>query len=144
MNEHITVPEEIQEGFIISVDGDLAKVRVAPNADCDNCGQCNIAHMEILAYNAVNATIGQKIKFTMVPESMMKISFMIFILPLLSVFAGIYGGSLLASFFKISEIASSVSGALILLATAIFIIYFYDKKYKLNKSNFPQVIEVIK
>lgn len=144
MHEHITVPEEIQEGFIISIDGDLAKVRVAPNADCDNCGQCNIVHMEILAYNAVNATIGQKIKFTMAPESMMKISFMIFILPLLSVFAGIYGGSLLASFLNISEVASSVSGALILLATAIFIIYFYDKQYKLNKSNFPQVIEVIK
>jgi len=49
MHEHITIPEEIQEGFILSVDGDLAKIRVAPNADCDNCGQCAIAHVEIIA-----------------------------------------------------------------------------------------------
>lgn len=128
----------------MSIDGDFAKVRVAPNADCDNCGQCNIVHMEILAYNAVNATIGQKIKFTMVQDNMIRIAFMIFIFPLISVFAGIYAGSLLASVLNFSEIGASISGALILLAAAIVIIYSYDKKYKLNKSNFPQVIEVIK
>lgn len=144
MNKHISVPEEIQEGFIVSVDGDLAKIRVAPNADCDNCGQCNIVHMEILAYNAVNAAIGQKIKFTMVQESMLKIAFMIFIFPLISVFAGIYAGSVLALYLKISETGCSVSGAALFLAAAILIIYSYDKKYKLNKSNFPQIIEVIR
>jgi len=144
MHEHITIPEEIQEGFILSVDGDLAKIRVAPNADCDNCGQCAIAHVEIIAYNAINAAIGEKIKFTMVHDSMIKIAFMIFIFPLISIFAGIYSGSLLASSLKISETAGSVSGALMFLAAAVLIIYSYDKKYKLNKSNFPQVIEVIK
>ena len=144
MHNNINLQDEIQEGFIMSIDGDLAKIRVAPNADCDNCGQCNIAHMEILAYNAVNALPGQKIRFTMVQDNMVRISFMIFILPLLSVFAGIYAGSLVASLMKISEIGSSVTGALFFLTAAIIIIYSYDKKYKLNKSNFPQVIEVIK
>lgn len=144
MHDNINLQDEIQEGFIMSIDGDFAKVRVAPNADCDNCGQCNIVHMEILAYNAVNATIGQKIKFTMIHDSMIKISFVIFILPLLSVFAGIYAGSICSSILKISEIAGSTGGALIFLTLVIFIIYFYDKRYKLNKSNFPQIIEVIK
>jgi hypothetical protein len=33
---------------------------------------------------------------------------------------------------------------ILLLAFSIVIILGYDKKYKLNKSNFPQIIEVIK
>lgn len=144
MHNNINLEDQIQEGFIMSVDGDLAKIRVAPNADCDNCGQCNIVHMEILAYNAVNASIGQKIKFTMIHDSMIKISFMMFILPLLSIFAGIYTGSLSAQILNISETAGTISGALVFLAAAILIIYTYDKKYKLNRSNFPQIIEVIK
>ena len=35
-------------------------------------------------------------------------------------------------------------GAILFLLFAIIIIYFYDKRFKLNRSNFPQVIEVIK
>jgi sigma-E factor negative regulatory protein RseC len=109
MHEHITIPEEIQEGFILSVDGDLAKIRVAPNADCDNCGQCAIAHVEIIAYNSINAAIGEKIKFTMVHDSMIKIAFMIFIFPLISIFAGIYAGSVRAASLNTSETAGSIS-----------------------------------
>jgi len=80
----------------------------------------------------------------MVHDSMIKIAFMIFIFPLISIFAGIYAGSVLAASLNTSETAGSISGALLFLAAAIFIMYSYDKKYKLNKSNFPQVIEVIK
>ena len=62
MHDNINLQDEIQEGFIMNLDGDLAKVRVAPNADCDNCGACNIVHMEILAYNPIAAKPGQKVK----------------------------------------------------------------------------------
>ena len=144
MHENIHVPDEIQEGFIVNTDGDLAKVKVAPNADCDNCGACNIAHMEILAYNRVNAAPGQKVKFTMIQDNMLKISFMIFIFPLLSLFAGLYAGSLVSSIFSFNITGSMTAGGLLMVSMAVVIIFFYDKKYKLNRSNFPQIIEVIK
>ena len=143
MHNDIIPQDEVQEGFIINLEGDLAKVRVAPNADCDNCGACDIKHMEIIAYNPVKATPGQKVRFTMANDSMVRISFMIFVLPLLSIFAGLYGGSLIASLFSLNETAFMTAGAALFLAAAVAIIYSYDKKYKLNKSNFPQIIEVI-
>ncbi|HNX24465.1 MAG TPA: SoxR reducing system RseC family protein [Spirochaetota bacterium] len=144
MHDNINLEDEIQEGFIVQLDGDLAKVRVAPNADCDNCGACNIVHMEILAYNPVKATPGQKVKFTMIQDNMLKISFMIFIFPLLSLFTGLYSGSLVSSIYKINNTGAMTTGGLLMFCLAIVIIFFYDKKYKLNKSNFPQIIEVIK
>jgi sigma-E factor negative regulatory protein RseC len=144
MHNNINVQDEVQEGFILQLDGDLARLRVAPNADCDNCGSCNIVHMELLAYNPVNATPGQKVKFTMIQNNMLRISFMIFILPLLSIFAGLYTGSFTASILKLNEAAFMTAGVFLFLTAAIFIIYSYDKRYKQNRSNFPQIIEVIK
>jgi sigma-E factor negative regulatory protein RseC len=144
MHENINLEDEVQEGFILQLDGDLAKLRVAPNADCDNCGACNIVHMELLAYNPVNATPGQKVRFTMIQDNMLKISFMIFIFPLLSLFAGLYAGSLLSPILNINNTGAMTAGGLLTVAMAIVIIYIYDKKYKLNRSNFPQIIEVIK
>lgn len=144
MHENINLQDDIQEGFIIQLQGDLAKVKVAPNADCDNCGACNIVHMEILAYNSVKATPGQKVKFTMIKENMLKISFMIFILPLLSLFAGLYAGSLVSSVLNINSTGSMTAGGVLMIGLAVLVIFFYDRKYKQNKSNFPQIIEVIK
>ncbi|NLV68885.1 MAG: SoxR reducing system RseC family protein [Spirochaetes bacterium] len=143
MHNDIVPQSEIQEGFIINLQGDLAKIRVAPNADCDNCGACDMKHMELLAYNAVNARPGQKVRFTMASDGMMKIAFMIFGLPLLAVLAGLYTGSIAASVLNLNLAVFMTAGVIIFLAAAIAIIYFYDKKYKLNKSNFPQIIEVI-
>jgi len=144
MQENINLEDTVQEGFIMQLDGDLAKLRVAPNAECDNCGSCNLVHMELLAYNAVQAKPGQKVKFTMIQDNMLRISFMIFILPLLSIFTGLYAGSLLAGFLKLNETALMTAGVFLFLSAAIFIIYSYDKRYKQNRSNFPQIIEVIK
>lgn len=135
--------QEIAEGFILTNDGDIAKVRVAPNANCDNCNTCSIPHMEILAYNPLKALPGQKVRFTMAENSMLKIAFMIFLFPLFSIFAGIYAGMVLAVKAGLNQAAfMTVSGIMFFAASVVFI-YFYDKKYKLNKNNFPQIIEVI-
>jgi len=144
MHSSTNLQDEVQEGFILQLDGDLARLRVAPNANCDSCNSCNIAHMELLAYNPVNAAPGQKVRFTMIQDNMLRISFMIFILPLLSIFAGLYTGSIMAKLLSINENLLMTAGFFLFLTSAIFIIYSYDKRYKKNKSNFPQIIEVIK
>ncbi len=144
MHENINLEDRIQEGFIMHLEGDLAKVKVAPNAECDNCGACNIVHMEILAHNPVMAAPGQKVRFTMIQDNMLRISFMIFILPLLSLFAGLYAGSLVSSILNINNTGAMAAGGMLMVALAVVIIYFYDKNYKKNRSNFPQIIEVIK
>ena len=143
MHNSVIRQEDIQEGFIVNLDGDLAKIRVAPNADCDNCGSCNMQHMEIVAYNAVNASPGQKVRFTMANDNMIKISLIVFVMPLLSIFAGLYLGYLAALFTGFNQSALMTAGVALFLGAAIAIIYIYDKKYKLNRSNFPQIIEVI-
>jgi sigma-E factor negative regulatory protein RseC len=136
--------QEIAEGFILQNEGDLVKVKVAPNADCDNCNTCSIPHIEILAFNPLNAKPGQKVKFTMPENSMLKISFMLFLFPLIAIFAGIYSGMLIAAKTGFNDAAVMTVCGILFFAVSVLCIFFYDKKYKLNKKNFPQIIEVIK
>ncbi|HOP62179.1 MAG TPA: SoxR reducing system RseC family protein [Spirochaetota bacterium] len=139
------INQEYQEdlGFVLQLDGDLARVRVAPNADCDNCGSCSTVHMEIFAYNPVMAKPGQKIRFTRSQQGMFKIAFMIFMLPLLSIFAGLYAGSVAASFLGFNEPLMMFAGVAFFLSAAIYSVYFYDRSYKENKNNLPRIVEVI-
>jgi len=143
MHNNIHFEDEEQLGFVIKLEGDLARVRVAPNAECDNCGTCNIEHMEILAYNAVNASLGQKIRFRKIEDNMIKIAFMMLMLPLLSIFAGLYAGYAAALYFNLNGTAMMSAGALIFLAAAVYTAYVYDKKYKLNKKSLPMIVGVV-
>ena len=136
--------QEIAEGFILKIEGDLVRIKVAATADCDNCQTCNIPHMEILANNPLNAKPGQKVKFTMPENSMLKISFMLFLFPLISIFAGIYTGMIISAKSGFNEAAVMTICGILFFAASVVFIFFYDKKYKLNKKNFPQIIEVIK
>ena len=136
--------QEIAEGFILKNEGDFVRVKVAATADCGNCQTCNIPHMEILAFNPLNAAPGQKVKFTMPESSMLKISFMLFLFPLISIFAGIYCGMLISSMSGFNDTAVMTVCGILFFAASVAFIFFYDKKYKLNKKNFPQIIEVIK
>jgi len=96
MHNSMNLDNNIQEGFILSIKGDIAHVRVPPNADCGTCGSCETSHAELYAYNAVNAKIGQKVRFTMANDNMIKTAFMIFMFPLFSIFAGIYSRTVFA------------------------------------------------
>jgi sigma-E factor negative regulatory protein RseC len=136
--------QEIQEGTILELDGEFAKIRVTAHEDCKDCNMCNIKGMIIIAYNPIEAIQGQMVKFSNPQTGMLSIAFMLFLFPLLSLFAGLYAGSVLASFFMFNLAGAMAICGILLLAFSIVIIFFYDKKYKLNKSNFPQIIEVIK
>ncbi|HOK01325.1 MAG TPA: SoxR reducing system RseC family protein [Spirochaetota bacterium] len=144
MHGGMNLDNKIQEGFILSLDGDIAHVRVAPNADCDNCGQCNTVHVELYAVNKVNAKIGQKVRFVMPDDNMLKVAFMAFIVPMISLILGIYLGNSVASSLSMNTTAGSFMGAILFLALSLLFVYNYDKNFKNNKKNFPHIIDIVR
>ncbi|MBP9044630.1 MAG: SoxR reducing system RseC family protein, partial [Spirochaetes bacterium] len=114
------------------------------NADCDNCGQCNTVHVELYAVNKVNAKIGQKVRFVMPDDNMLKIAFMAFIVPMISLILGIYLGNSAASSLALNTTAGSFIGAILFLALSLLFVYNYDKNFKNNKKNFPHIIDIVR
>jgi sigma-E factor negative regulatory protein RseC len=80
--------EEIQEGFVIKNEGEFARVQVQAHGSCENCGACDTAKMEILAYNSLQAKPGQQVRFVMQQGNMMRVALVLFVLPMLAIFAG--------------------------------------------------------
>ncbi len=82
--------EEI--GIVKSIDGVIAKVVVQKKSACDHCEQntCEVTDggVETEAINAARATVGQKVKVVMRPQTYLKGALLFYALP---VFALIFG-----------------------------------------------------
>lgn len=135
--------QETQEGIVLENIGDFAKIQVLANPECENCGGCNTSGITVTAYNKINAVPGNKVRMTLSQNSMLKISFMLFLFPLMSIFSGLYVGKITAAHFQFNQTLSISIGAVLFLLLSVLIISIYDKKFKLNKSNFSTIIEVI-
>lgn len=133
----------LQEGIVLQNEGEFARVNALAHSSCDSCGACSSPKMTILAYNPVNAAPGQKVLYSLSSGNMLKIAFILFFLPLLSIFTGAAIGYYTAIALHINAtLLSIVSGSLLFILSIINIVW-YDRKYKLNPSNFAKIIEVI-
>lgn len=135
--------ENIQEGVVVSNEGDFARVNVQTHSSCESCGACDSSKMIILAFNPLKARPGQMVRFVMTEGNMMRIAFILFILPLLAIFAGAFIGHLLAQTIHFHQTASMVIGGAVLFVLSILNILLYDRKYKLKTGNFAEIIEIL-
>lgn len=135
--------ENVQEGVVLNNEGEFARVSVQAHSSCESCGACESSKMVILAYNTLNAKPGQQVRFVMQEGNMMRIAFILFVLPLLSIFAGAFLGYLASIYFHWNQTASMVIAGGALFALSILNIVFFDRKFKLKPGNFAQIIEIV-
>jgi sigma-E factor negative regulatory protein RseC len=135
--------ENIQEGVVLSNEGEFARVNVQAHSSCDSCGACESSKMVILAYNSLQARPGQQVRFVMQDGNMMRIAFILFVLPLLAIFGGAFIGYLVSNHFHFHQTGSMVAGGAVLFALSILNIVLYDRKYKLKPGNFAQIVEIV-
>ena len=134
---------EIQEGVIVGLEGNFARIRVSAHADCDNCSACSIEGMTILALNPIKASIGDPVRFRQPRGGMLSVAFVLFLLPLLFVFAGIYAGVGFSYVTGFHKTISVIFFALAFFAAAVTVIVFYDRRYRVRSVNFPEIVELI-
>jgi positive regulator of sigma E activity len=133
----------IQEGIVIQNEEGFARVRIQQHSSCDSCGACESPETIVLVQNSLNAVPGQKVRFTTAQSNMIKISFILFFFPMLSIFAGAGAGYLLAKFLHFSpDLWMLLFGSLFFVLSIIGII-ITDKKMKLKPNYFPQITDIL-
>ena len=135
--------QEILEGFVTEVDGEYAKVRPKRHTECDDCQACMAPEMVILAYNPLKAPVGQEVRYHQAQQGILLIAWVLFVQPLLSVFLGLWLGSLAAPLLGWPSAATMVMGAAVLFAVAVVFVLRFDKRYKLKQSNFAKIISIV-
>lgn len=133
-----------QEGVVISVAGEMARVKTSRHNDCENCGACpGNAAIVLDARNPLGATPGQQVLIEVQEVGMLKSAFIVYMLPLISLFLGAVAGSYAADQAGAGSIWYQVAGALIALAVAIAYIRYYDKSARANKNMQPVITRIL-
>ena len=133
-----------EQGLVIEVIKDVAKIKVGRHNDCKNCGACPGEDSVIIsANNKVGAKPGQRVVFEVKEENVLMGAFVVFVLPLIAVFVGALLGNFVGKYIQADIHVSQITGGIIAFVLAIIFVKLFDRATsKSNKSN-PEVISIL-
>ena len=140
-----------EEGMVKKTMGTKAWVVTTRSEMCEACASqcaCKVLgggkEMEVEAINAAQARPGDQVLLTLEDQSLVKLSFLVYLFPILALLAGAALGQKLASFFTINpEMASFGLGA-IAFGLAFVLLKFKDRKLERTGQTIPKVARIIK
>lgn len=117
-------------GIVESVRGEGAVVTVKRDTACgDSCAtcpsKCHQRNNKIIAKNPLGAKAGDKVTIEMKSSTVLKSAFLVYILPLIMLFAGYYG----VDYLGYEERVSVLCG-LILFSLTFLVLHIWDKHHK--------------
>ncbi len=118
-----------EEGLVIAVENGAARIRTKQSTACESCASrssCNAMgggnDMEVEAVNTVGAKAGDTVILKIETTPLLKATFLIYILPILCLFAGAIIGQECARFFQLNASAVSVGvGFLFFIISLLFV-----------------------
>jgi len=124
-----------EEGIVIKLDAKTAWVKTKKSSACESCSsqkaRCVMAggdEMEVEVINVAGASIGDQVVIRFETSSLLKATFLLYVFPILCMFAGALIGQEIASVIQLGVSASSaIFGFLFFLVSIVFI------KIKANK-----------
>lgn len=119
----------IEEGIVIRLDTRTAWVKTKKLSACASCKSqksCNVMggddEMEVEVINAAGASVGDQVVIYFETASLLKATLLLYVFPLLSMFAGALLGREIASVIQLSSsVSSAIFGFLFFLVSIVFI-----------------------
>ncbi len=94
-------------GVVESLKGQIAVVNLTRSTACGDCGACQMGkenlERQVEALNLVNAKVGDFVTMEMEDSKVLKAAFMVYIIPLIILVAGIFGTMFVLQMFQISK-----------------------------------------
>lgn len=134
-----------QEGIVLEVVGNIAKVKASRHSDCENCGSCpGNSAIVVEALNPVGAKRGQRVAIEVKEVNMLTAAFIVYILPLIMAVAGAFTGNYLA----VQQYASNplwyqIVGGVIAFGLSIIYIKYFDRNARTNDKMRPVITRIL-
>lgn len=135
--------KETIECMVVDVGKDCVKARAKLHGDCSSCGLCEGSNA--VYYDAINkagAKCGQSVLVEVEKQSILKVAFLVFVLPLLTVGVATEIGITVAHYLHVSGIISAIILSVIALVPTIRYIRVYDGKAQ-GKSSTPVITKIL-
>jgi sigma-E factor negative regulatory protein RseC len=139
-----------EEGTITKIAGDKAWVRTRRSSMCQGCKSQGVCHslggtenMETEAINTADAKEGDRVLLEISAGSLLKISFIFYMIPVIFLIAGsIVGLKIGETYFSEPPLVSLLFGVLA-CAAAFIIVRLISKRLGKNKNYIPEVVKII-
>jgi sigma-E factor negative regulatory protein RseC len=140
-----------EEGLVKKTMGDTAWVVTKRSEMCENCasrGACHILgggkEMEVEALNIAQAKAGDQVLLTLENQSLVKLSFLVYMFPILALIVGAALGEKAAPVFALNPELGSFGLGGLLFALAFFLVRIKDKKLGKTGESMLKVAKIIK
>jgi sigma-E factor negative regulatory protein RseC len=139
----------VENGEVVQLKNDIAIVKLQHSAACRQCGICWMAGadtMETEAKNLANAKVGDKVLISVEPNSLLRASFVLYIVPLLFLIVGYLIGIWWAKIIARGNLAEvfGIAFACVFLVFSYFFIRGIDKRLVVGDQFYPVVKSVVK
>jgi sigma-E factor negative regulatory protein RseC len=140
-----------EEGIVIKVDSDKAWVKTSRTSACKACASRKSCHlsedgqdMEVEVFNDMGAKVGDRILLGVASSALLKISFLLYIFPILLLLLGAVIGQELAT-----TLALEGSGLSALFGFSSFLIAFglvrlRGRRLARNQAYYPRIVKILK
>ncbi|MFC2141276.1 SoxR reducing system RseC family protein [Acidobacteriota bacterium] len=139
-----------EEGTITKVVEDKAWVRVRRSAMCDVCNcksACSIIgsseSMEAEALNTANGKEGDRVRIKIPSRALWKISFILYMIPVIFLISGIFIGMKLAKNYSLEPELGALLLGVVGCILSFFPIKLFAKQVRKNKEYTPEIIKII-
>lgn len=140
-----------QYGQVVETINEIAIVNIQRHLTCDKCGKCGILSgsgrrdITIEALNPIQAKSGERVILETDDRQILFISFMLYLVPVAALLAGIYSGLAAAGHFDLSlnHELFAVGTGLFFMAAVFSVIRLWDQKVKNNPRYKPVITGLI-
>lgn len=142
---------EGEEGVVVEIAGDHIIVECDPHDMCVSCSAkkgCMMADSgkvrRISMNNWINASVGDTVLFTVDSSGIVAASLVIYIVPVVSLFAGLFAGYRFHEYLMLDKDGASAILGVLLFFLSFFLIKFFSG-FTQNKAIFqPKAVKIIK
>ena len=141
-----------EEGIVIKVDSSTAWVKCTKSAACESCsakGFCvtlggSDNDVEVEAINVVGAKVNDRVTISFGISSLLKISFLVYMVPVLFLILGVVIGDKIAPIFNYDQAIFSVLVGFLFLFAAFFFVKAKGKILSTKEEYKPKIIRILK
>ena len=140
-----------EKGIVTKIGPATAWVKTTKTKSCESCAAREGCHtlgggkeMEVEVLNSTGAGVGDTVIISFEDASLLKLSFLIYIFPILAMIAGAVSGQEIALHYHFSPPAFSVVSGLLFFFLSFFIIRKTGKKLSEKEQYRPRIIRIAK
>jgi sigma-E factor negative regulatory protein RseC len=140
---------EIEEGIIEKTSKRNAFVRIQPSSACASCGSrgtCDVSsdkRMVIEVSNDLQAKIGDRVQISMPEGSILKLSFLVYFLPVVALVAGAILGDRIAPFLNMEPTPASVICGVSAMAAVFCVLKWLDRGSTAREKYYPRMTRIL-